>query len=465
MAAITKARTATIKMSLTACAFAGISIGAQDTRHVSEPKIPPVCATLSANLTYRNDRLLEGDAAPLNTQAIQHALDRCKPGHAVKLAASGAHNALLTGPLELHTGVTLVIDRSVHLVASNNPQDYERLPGSCGLTEAKAGGCRPLISIIHADHAGIMGKGIIEGRGDQPMHGAQLTWWQMHQMQGDVHHNIPWLIGTQAANDFTLYGITLRMAPNFNVFLDGGNGITVWGVTIDAPWDSPNTDGIDPSGCTNVTITHSFIRNGDDGVAIKAPSDKPSSHITVSDDHFYEGHGMSIGSGTEGGISAVRFSHITIDHQKAGIHIKSNPGHGGQVHDIIYDDLCIRDTATPIDLESTYIDANAPRQQWANGTAFPDYTGIVLHDVHTEGGSRLRLMGIDVSHRIEVQFDGVSIRGMENIAQRSAHASVTLGPGSSNWVPSGEDVSVEGIPKVPSGMTCSDRFVPFPPLQ
>ena len=123
-----------------------------------------------------------------------------------------------------------------------------------------------------------MGGGVIEGRGDQKLKNSPLTWWKMHgQKEGNVAHNIPWLVGTEESNDFTLYGITLRNAPNFNVFLSGGNGITVWGVKIDAPWNSPNTDGIDPSGCTNVTITHSFIRNGDDVVAIKAPKGNPPS--------------------------------------------------------------------------------------------------------------------------------------------------------------------------------------------
>jgi polygalacturonase len=129
----------------------------------------------------------------------------------------------------------------------------------------------------------------------------------MHdQIDGKVQHNIPWLIDTEESNDFALYRISQRNAPNSNVFLQSGDGITVWGIKIDAPGNSPNTDGIDPSGCTNVTITHSYIRNGDDNVAIKAPKGKPSAHITVADNRFYEGHGMSIGSGTDAGISAVR---------------------------------------------------------------------------------------------------------------------------------------------------------------
>ena len=454
-----------ISVSLAVLLAAGCCAAAQDTRHVVEPKIPPTCATIPARLDYHDDRLVQADAA-LGTAAIQKAMDHCRAGHAVELKVAGGHNAVLTGPLALRPGVVLVVGESVHLVASNDPKDYDKTPGSCGLSTRAGGGCRPLISAVRADHSGVMGGGVgggvIEGRGDQKLKGIPLTWWEMHdQRHGNVPHNIPWLIGTESTNNFTLYRITLRNAPNFNVFLAGGDGITAWGVKIDEPWDSPNTDGIDPSGCTNVTITQSYIRNGDDGVAIKAPKDKPSEHITVSHDHFYEGDGLSIGSGNEGGVSAVRFTDVSIDHQKAGIHIKSNPGRGGHVQDVVYDDVCIRNTVTPIDVETTYIDANAPRAGWVNGTAFPLYTDIVLHNVQTAGGTRLRLTGVDAQHVTQIQFDGVWVGGIAAMKQQVAHARITLGPGPSNWIPAGDDVKVIGQLGRRERTSCSDKFVPF----
>ena len=434
---------------------------AQDMRVVGEPVIPPVCEVVPARLDYRNDRMQETPDSQPDAQRIQKAMDKCKPGHAVELKASGGHNALLTGPLMLRTGVILVIDRGVHLVASNRPSDYDKKPGSCGLTEA-GGGCRPLITADHVDHSGIEGEGVIEGRGGEKMASSDMTWWQMHQVQGDVHHNIPWLIGIDSTNDFTLYKITLRNAPNFNVFLQGGNGITVWGIRIDAPGNSPNTDGIDPSGSTNVTITRSYVRNGDDNVAIKAPHGQPATHMTISHNHFYEGHGMSIGSGTEGGVSGIRVTDLTIDHQKSGIHIKSNPGRGGLVTDIVYDDVCIRNTTTPINLESTYTDANARRDQWTNGTRIPSYKGITFRNVRATAGTRVVLRGMDSDHSIEAQLDGVQVDGISEMKQQTEHAKIQLGPGPSNWIPKGNDVTVSGTPSITGLQSCTSRFVEFP---
>lgn len=440
----------------------GWALKAQDTRRVVEPTIPPACATITAQLDYHHDRLTQTNAVPV-TSEIQKAIDKCMAGHAVLLKASAAHNALLTGPLVLKPGVILVVDKGVHLVASSDPKDYDRATGSCGLSNTHGEGCRPLISAVRADHSGVMGEGVIEGRGDQKLKPLPMTWWEMHdQKTGNVAHNIPWLIGTEETNDFTLYGITLRNAPNFNVFLAGGDGVTVWGVKIDAPWNSPNTDGIDPSGCTNVTITQSYIRNGDDVVAIKGPKATRTEHITVSHNHFYEGHGMSIGSGTEGGVSAVRFIDNTIDHMKAGIHIKSNPGRGGHVHDVVFDGICIRNTTTPIDIETTYIDANAPRAGWINGTAFPLFTDITLHNVFTEGGSRLRLMGFDAQHVTEVRLDGVHIGGLDEMSQQASNARVSIGPGSTNWTPKGENVIVTGAGQGESTFSCDAKWAAFP---
>src|ERR1700761_246812 len=53
---------------------------AQDTRTVSEPKIPGSCTQLSAQLRAVDNKLAEADEAKLDTARIQAALDKCIPG-------------------------------------------------------------------------------------------------------------------------------------------------------------------------------------------------------------------------------------------------------------------------------------------------------------------------------------------------------------------------------------------------
>lgn len=56
--------------------------------------------------------------------------------------------------------------------------------------------------------------------------------------------------------------VRLTNSPNKHLVFDGCNNLTVHGVTIMAPGDSPNTDGIVMQGCQQVQITRSKIGTG-----------------------------------------------------------------------------------------------------------------------------------------------------------------------------------------------------------
>src|SRR5215831_2695567 len=101
---------------------------AQDTRTVSEPRLPPACATLAAKLAARQGALAPAYERRPDTRRIQEAIDACP---AVTLAAAGAKNVFLAGPLHLKAGVTLVMGAGAALYASRNPRDYDVSPGSC----------------------------------------------------------------------------------------------------------------------------------------------------------------------------------------------------------------------------------------------------------------------------------------------------------------------------------------------
>jgi polygalacturonase len=127
--------------------------------------------------------------------------------------------------------------------------------------------------------------------------------------------------------------------------------ITAWGVKIHTPKTARNTDGIDPSSSTNVTIVYCDIATGDDNVAIKTGL-TPAAHMTIAHNHFYSGHGMSIGSGTSGGVSNIRVSDLTLDGTDNGIPIKSDRSRGGLVQDVSYENVCMRDVTNPVTVTS-----------------------------------------------------------------------------------------------------------------
>ena len=90
-----------------------------------EPKIPAACVQLEANLKAVDDKVAQADEPKLDTERIQRALDRCRTGKAVELKSAGGNNAFLTGPLEMRTGVTLLVDKGVTLFGSRDAALYE----------------------------------------------------------------------------------------------------------------------------------------------------------------------------------------------------------------------------------------------------------------------------------------------------------------------------------------------------
>jgi polygalacturonase len=462
------------------------ALAAQDTRTVTEPVIPPVCATLDAHLASTGSTLAPADESKLDTARIQQAIDRCAKGHGVLLKSSGPGNAFLSGPLELHAGVTLIIGKGVTLFASRDPSLFAVTPGSCGIVRHSPGprGCKPLISVDHAPNSAVMGDGAIDGRGGEKMLGSQYSWWDLaEQARPGGGQQCFRLIVAEYSSNFTLYNITLKNSPNFHVVYGHGNGFTVWGLKINTPQRlARNTDGVDPGpDVRNVTITRSYIRTGDDNVALKGGTPNGVTNVTVDRDHFYWGHGMSIGSETNGGVSKIRVSDLSLDGPDNGIRIKSNGSRGGLTHDVAYNDICIRNSPNPITLDTAYSAAGTLK-----GNSPPSMRDVFLHNVRISGGGKFTFNGYDHTHRVGVTLSGVQITDHAHYTYEVRHADIALGPDPTNLrlpagedsirigmvhsccsttnlqLPPGEDSTITGKPENDHPASCAEMFVPFP---
>jgi len=185
------------------------SLPAVDPALPPEPIIPAVCAGATLDAPHavratgdiRTDGLPIYDPSALDTAAIQASIDACAARLAagqkgsVRLrvnAADATKIAFVSGPLFLRAGVTLWIDRGATLFAAQDPRLYDAQdPGTCG-TDANnsSGGCLSLINVkptsgtaLLAD-AGVMGDGVIDGLGGEPMIGGfngnpDATWWDV----------------------------------------------------------------------------------------------------------------------------------------------------------------------------------------------------------------------------------------------------------------------------------------------
>jgi polygalacturonase len=178
---------------------------------------------------------------------------------------------------------------------------------------------------VSGTNPALMGPGAIDGR-------------------ADLMSGTPRLIEARNTQNFTVFNLTIGHAGKEHLYVEGGSGLPVWGLTVATPANTKNTDGIDIDSMTNATVFGSSIEDGDDGVAIKTNSG-PASNITVRNNDFYGTHGMSIGSQTMYGVTNVlwddnrmygtdKFGNVSGDNN--GINIKSDYDCGGPVQQVTY---------------------------------------------------------------------------------------------------------------------------------
>ncbi len=440
--------------------FVALPLLAQDTRTVTEPKIPPACVTLQADIAARNGVISAADEQKLSTARIQDAMDHCAAGDSVVLRAHGKKNVFLTGPLTLRDGVTLVIDKNTALVASRDPRVYDLSPGGCGIVSRRGHGCKSLITGDGIKNAGIMGLGSIDARGGATLLGQDVTWWDLaHEAKvRDEQQSVPSMIAIRHAENFTMYEITLRNSPGFHVSVNQTDGFTAWGVKIMTPKTARNTDGIDPGSSRNITIAYSYIHTGDDDVCLKPSAAGPVSNMSVLHNHFYTGHGMSIGSGTFGGVDHLLVEDLTIDGADNGLRIKSDRSRGGLVHQVVYRNICIRNVSNPL--------VFTPLYTTFSGDRLPIYKDITLENVHilTPGAYTFYGLDPDPDHKLEIKFDNVFADDQKDSLFYDQDAAITVGPHLGNLVPKGDDVTDTDAPDSTPGqpLDCDTRFVPFP---
>jgi hypothetical protein len=370
----------------------------------------------------RNDIPTTVDAVVTNPDGarIQAALNNCStnnPGEAVELSmdSTGTYNAFLSGPLSMPSNVTLLVDPGVTLFFSRNAQDYDYVSGThtCGTrSSAKAElSCHPLIDIPGTStNVGIMGYGKLNGRANDVLINAiapyqGYSWWQI--AAGGDQQNPRMIEPETGSSNITLYKITMQNSPYFHVSSGGGsvNGLTAWDVKIESPTYTANTDGIDPDQAQNVTVTESWISDGDDDIAVgssgAAGGPNTAANISITNNHFFTGHGESIGSNTSASVTNVLFdNNMTVGDGFSGhgssinlagtigttkyaahyanssstaVRIKSDQAAGGIVTNVQYSNSCFLDHHS--DLLFT------PLYNTDSGSDTPNVYGILLENL------------------------------------------------------------------------------------
>jgi polygalacturonase len=152
-------------------------------------------------------------------------------------------------------------------------------------------------------------------------------------------------------------------------------------------------------------------------------------------------------------------SDLSLDGPDNGIRIKSNGSRGGLTHDVVYDDVCVRNSPNPITLDTGYTAAGTPK-----GDSPPTMKDVTLHNVRISGGGKFSFNGYDKEHRVGVDLDNVLITdGVGEYKYAIHHADIKLGQGPVNLqFPGGEDSTLTGKPSNGTAAGCDAKWVPFP---
>ena len=387
-----------------------------DSRTVTQPTYPAVCQVLSAQF---NTSQRSSTPASDDTSRLQAALTACKnTGESVELTPSGTNNAFYSSELNV-IGEGLVVDEGVTLEGNSSYSSQSELLNVSGANSS------------------VMGPGIIDGR-------------------GDIITGTPRLVQTNNANNFIAYNVTLQRAAHPNLYVQGGNGATVWGVTILTPPNKANADGIDVDSITNVTVTNSTIEAGDDGVAIKT-NESAASNITVSNNRLYGTHGLSIGSQTFDGVTNILFSNNYVygngldgiaSTDANAINIKTDQVCGGLVQQVTYQNTCIT-AAKHLMVINAYYGS-------CSGTAgTPQFQNIVVNGVYSTAsvsGAYELFEGYSASYPVNAYFANINL---DNTSQNSSNQYAAIALDNSNMTPSGTGISTSAFSTAGSVPTCS----------
>jgi polygalacturonase len=364
-----------------------------------------------------------GNGSTKDTAAIQAAINACA-GDSKRAVVFPAGN-YLSAPLFLSSDLTLDIEAGATLLASQTTSDYTIPPGVTVAT--------PILAFLNADGASdltITGGGVINGQG--------APWWA----SGASTSQRPRLIEIANGSNITIKDITLENSPSMHLYLKGTDHVLIDDVTISAPANSPNTDGIDPATSHDVTIEDSTISDGDDNIAIKSEDveaaypNEGSSDITIENCIFGTGHGVSIGNDLQGGVKGVVVKDSVFVGTTNGIRIKATRTTGGEVADITYKDLVMSNVANPIWFSGYYPDIPASDTAQPVTATTPNYHDITVENLVISGGSNIgTIVGlpeeafsqITLKHIIASATTGLLVRNATITVKESAFA-VVSGP-------------------------------------
>jgi hypothetical protein len=280
-----------------------------------------------------------GDSATLDTKAIQAAIDAAyKAGGGTVVLTPGIYRS---GTIFLKSHVTLRVEGGAVLKGSADLNDY--VPMTWGHNRDR----QPyhLVVARDAQNVTIEGSGTIDGNGQ--------AFWQAYDPTKDPQWIMPKelkispMMEIRECRDVRIRDVTLTTGGGWTLHLYNSDRVQVQGARILNNVQAPNGDGIDISGCTDVTISDCIIKTCDDGICLKTMVDsRESRRVTVTNciiECFCAA--LKIGNESFRDISQVTFSNCVIYQSSRAFAIYAESA--GTVEDVVVNNI-VTDSRAPL---------------------------------------------------------------------------------------------------------------------
>ena len=326
-----------------------------------------------------------------------------------------------TGPLELFSHTTLLLDEGAVIIFIAEPRRY--VPVLTRWEGVECYGMHPCIFAANQRDIAIVGKGIVDGGGqwwwdtyrekkgrpqtepetDEERELARLNAGYLNQPGGGGGRRIqflrPPLLQLFKCANIRIEGIGLRNSPFWTLHPVYCTGLVISGITVSNPADAPNTDGIDIDSCEEVLIENCHVTVGDDGIALKSGSGEdgirigqPCRRVMVRGCTVENGHGgIVIGSETAAGIFDVVAENCLFRGTDRGIRIKTRRGRGGRIENLEFTNLTMEDNLCPLAINMFYrcgadsADNFFVQEALPVNAATPSIKNVIVSDIRAAG--------------------------------------------------------------------------------
>lgn len=310
-----------------------------------------------------------------------------------------------TGAVHLQSNIDLHFEEGAVLNFSTDPKDY--LPVVPVVLEGiRCSNYSPFLYGNNLENISVTGRGILEGNGQ-----AWWPWKQNRKGMLDLYHagselrplekrvygtpeeglRSPFIQFLNCKN-VLLEDFTLHNSPFWNVDPVWCENIIIRGITIDSPYDSHNTDGINMDSCRNGLVENCTVINaGDDLFCLKAGRNEDGRAVGIPCENIIIRHCKSLGRCQSGGIvigsemSAGVHNILAYDCEFAdninGIRIKSKDGRGGVVENIECRNIHLKKGMRGINLSYRYEYENPADEPKKKGAHMPVFKNIYFENV------------------------------------------------------------------------------------